>query len=289
MDSLSDFVEAVVKKAEEANKPEPEDYYDEEGYLCCGRCNTRREMDVDLAVQDSVMVNRRVRVLCSCRSKELKEKELAERKKADMEFISSLRKESLMDDRVSNASFESFEVTEYNARNLKLCRSYAERFDLMVEKNQGLLMYGGVGTGKTYAAACIANFLLDKRVPVVMTSFVKLLESMKGFDKEDNLVMSKLNLAKLLIIDDLGAERETGYALERVYDIIDSRYRSRLPLILTTNLGLEEMKSSIDVRYKRIYDRIFELCYPLQFTGPSWRKKEASRRFREMEKLLEGE
>ena len=47
------------------------------------------------------------------------------------------------------------------------------------------------------------------------------------------------------------------------------------------------MKREVDVRYSRIYDRIFENCYPMQFTGPSWRKTEASRRFKDMEKLLE--
>ena len=58
-------------------------------------------------------------------------------------------------------------------------------------------------------------------------------------------------------------------------------------MILTTNLTIEEMKRDMDIRYSRIYDRIFEICYPMQFTGPSWRKTEASRRFDEMKKLLE--
>ena len=176
-----------------------------------------------------------------------------------------------------------------NAYNLKLCQRYARHFDEMLEKNQGLLFYGGVGTGKTFAAACIANHLLDQRVPVVMTSFVKLLETMQGFKEEDSVLISRLNRAKLLIIDDLGAERSTDFALEKVYNIVDSRYRARLPIILTTNLSMAEMKETVDIRYSRIYDRIFELCYPMQFTGPSWRKREASRRFDEMRSFLEGD
>jgi DNA replication protein DnaC len=92
-----------------------------------------------------------------------------------------------------------------------------------------------------------------------------------------------------VIFDDLGVERGTDYALEKVYDIIDSRYRRRLPMLLTTNRSVEEMKQEVDRRYTRIYDRIFEVCYPMQFVGQSWRKKEASQRFREMEKLLGGD
>ena len=71
-----------------------------------------------------------------------------------------------------------------------------------------------------------------------------------------------LNTAKLLIIDDLGAERGTDYALEKVYNIIDSRYLSGKPLILTTNMTLKDMQESEDIRYRRIYDRIFEMCFP---------------------------
>jgi DNA replication protein DnaC len=159
----------------------------------------------------------------------------------------------------------------------------------MLQRNQGLLLYGDVGTGKTFSSACIANALLDKKIPVVMTSFVKLLEKTRGFDEDDESIIRQLNKAKLLVIDDLGAERGSDYALEKVYDIVDSRYRANLPMILTTNLDLEEMKAERDIRRSRIYDRIFEVCYPVKFTGISFRKAEANKRFREMRDFLEGE
>ena len=126
---------------------------------------------------------------------------------------------------------------------------------------------------------------MGKGVPVVMTSFVKLLEIIQSTGQEST-ILSNLNSAQLVIFDDLGAERGTDYTLEKVYNIVDSRYRKRLPMILTTNLTIEQMKDEQDIRYSRIYDRIFESCYPMQFTGPSWRKKEASRRFKEIEDLL---
>ena len=193
-----------------------------------------------------------------------------------------------MDEQPAAAVFSNFRETKDNARNLRLCRRYAEHFDEMAEKNQGLLLWGDVGTGKTFAAACIANYLLERRTPVVMTSFVNLLASMQGFREDEDKLITQLNRAKLLIIDDLGAERGTDFALEKVYNIVDSRYRAKKPVILTTNLTLKEMKEATDIRYSRIYDRIFEVCYPMQFTGVSWRKVEAARRFDEMKNLLEG-
>ena len=205
-----------------------------------------------------------------------------------MAAISALKKQSLMDELLRGATFAAFRTTKDNAWNLKLCRRFAEHFDEMLEKNQGLLFYGDVGTGKTFAAACIANYLLERRVPVVMTSFVKLLDSMKGFRDEDESMIVRLNKAKLLIIDDLGAERGTDTALEKVYNIVDSRYRAGRPIILTTNLSMEEMKENLDIRYTRIYDRIFEMCYPMQFKGLSWRKSAAARRFNDMRSFMEG-
>lgn len=289
-DSIYGTLAPIIRKAEEANPPEDGDYIDEEGFLVCGKCHTRRESLVSMpdfvGHGEPRMV--KVRVTCKCRQ-EARAAEEAERKRlADMNAIMQLKKQSLMDERIKDARFEAFETTKSNARNLRICRRYAEKFDEMVEKNQGLLFFGGVGTGKTFAAACIANYLLDRMVPVVMTSFVKLLDSMQSFKDDDEKMISKLNRAKLLIIDDLGAERSTDFALEKVYNIIDSRYRARMPVILTTNLDINEMKNAVDIRYSRIYDRIFEVCYPMQFAGPSWRKREAARRFDEMQSFLEG-
>lgn len=281
----------IMAAAEQTFPEEDGDYRDEEGFLRCGKCHGRKEMDVTLppALVKDGKDKMRVRVGCECQKKAEEARRQEEERRKEMEAIASLKKHSLMDERLRDATFENFQQTKQNARTLKLCRRYAERFDEMMEKNQGLLFYGGVGTGKTYAAACIANYLLERRRPVVMTSFVKLLESMQGFREDDSVLLTRLNRAKLLIIDDLGAERSTDFALEKVYNIVDGRYRARLPIILTTNLSMEEMKETTDIRYARIYDRIFELCYPVQFVGRSWRKAEASRRFKEFESLLEGD
>ena len=224
--------------------------------------------------------------MCRCEREEEEREKRKEEAAKDMEKIQRLRNASLLDEKLRGATFGAFKVTKYNERNLKLCRRYAMKFDQMVEKDQGLIFWGSVGTGKSFAAACIANYLLDRKVPVVMTSFVKLLEVFQSGRDEETSILNRLGYAKLVIFDDLGAERGTDYALEKVYNIVDSRYRKSLPMILTTNLTIEDMKSEVDMRYRRIYDRVFETCYPMQFTGPSWRMKEASRRYKDMEELL---
>ena len=166
--------------------------------------------------------------------KEAKEKRREQARK-DMERVSRLRKASLMDEKFKEARFATFQITKYNSRNLKLCQRYVSGFDEMMAKNQGLIFWGDVGTGKSYAAACIANELLSKGVPVVMTSLVKILELVQAGDEKESDIISRLKSARLVIFDDLGAERSTDYALEKIYNIIDSRYRSKEPMLLTTN------------------------------------------------------
>ena len=285
-----DFFAGIAARYLKEQKVNPGDTYDSEGLLVCGKCKKRRQTFVMASdpTPDEPDRKRPVKVTTQCdcdKRRELEEKKAAENKAA-MERVNRLKDASLMGERFQRAKFENLQITQYNERNLKLCRRYAERFDEMVEKKQSLLFWGNVGTGKSFAAACIANYLLDRGVPVMMTSFVKLLSLIQNGDEKEADIISRLNSAKLVIFDDLGAERNTDYALEKIYNIIDSRYQRELPIIFTTNLTITEMKNETDNRYKRIYDRVFENIYPMQFTGPSWRRKEASRRFEEMEELF---
>lgn len=262
------------------------DYVGPDGLLYCGKCRTKKQTKLPAS---AVTGGREMIVPCICRCKveENKRREEAEKKKQEMQLLERLRASSLMDAKLKAARLNGYQIDGDNQKIYNLAEKYVRRFDEMYEKKQGLLFWGTVGTGKSYTAACIANELLDQMIPVVMTSFVKILQNIQGNLDEEEKIMAGLNVAKLLIIDDLGAERSTDYALEKVYNIIDSRYLSGKPLILTTNMTLKEMQETQDIRYKRIYDRIFEMCFPVRFAGSSWREKVAAKRFDEMKNLME--
>lgn len=82
----------------------------------------------------------------------------------------------------------------------------------------------------------------------------------------------------LLILDDFGMERQTDYAREQVFNIIDGRYLAQKPLIVTTNLSLSELKHPKDIVEQRIFDRVLELCVPVCFDGESLRQENAKQR-----------
>ena len=90
----------------------------------------------------------------------------------------------------------------------------------------------------------------------------------------------------LLILDDFGMERGTDYGLEQVYNVIDSRYRSGKPLIVTTNLSLDELQHPQDTPHARIYDRLLEMCAPILFTGTNFRRQTAQSKLDRLKTMM---
>ena len=257
------------------------DHIGEDGLVYCGKCGSRKQLRVKFGDKTHV-----VRCVCKCESKELEEKKKQEEYEEQMRRINRLKEASMMDKKYREVTFDKYEVREENKKVFEMAKKYVDRFQDMYKKNQGLLLYGPVGTGKSFTAACIGNYLLDNAKPVIMTSFVKILQDIWENDREAEYI-TILNSASLLIVDDLGTERETDYALEKVYNIIDSRVRADKPMIITSNLELNDMMECEDIRKKRIYDRILECCYPMYVGGKSFRMMKAAQRFDEMKDFLE--
>ena len=147
----------------------------------------------------------------------------------------------------------------------------------MRTENIGYLFWGGVGTGKSYLAACIANALMEKEIAVRMTNFATILGDLAASFEGRNEYISRLCRYPLLILDDFGMERGTEYGLEQVYSVIDSRYRSGKPLIVTTNLTLDDLHNPEDTAHSRIYDRLTSMCPRSAFTGDNFRQETATK------------
>jgi DNA replication protein DnaC len=88
--------------------------------------------------------------------------------------------------------------------------------------------------------------------------------------------------APLLVLDDVGTERNTEFSNEQVYEIINTRYKAKKPLIVTTNLTMNAMKNAEDVTHRRIYDRIVEMCTPCRVTSSGRRQKAARSKMEQM-------
>ena len=155
-------------------------------------------------------------------------------------------------------------------------KRYADRWEEMRSNNIGLLLWGVPGTGKTFAAACVANALCEKWLDVRMTTIGCMLNKLPSMTPQEKLdYLDSLIHCDLLILDDFGMERQTDYAQEQVFNLIDGRYLARKPLLVTTNLTLKELKTPVDIVEHRIYERILEQCVPICFDSPSQRPRKA--------------
>lgn len=282
--SISEITEQVIKEVAGSIQPEERNGdYRKDGLLYCGKCGTKKQTRIAIAGRETIVC-----CICKCETERREQEKKRIEHEEEMRRIERLKNASLMDAKMRNATLRNFIRKQDNQKLYKIIKNYVENFETFFQKNRGILFWGTVGTGKTYAAACIANELLNQNVSVIMTSFVKILPQLQDFNADESEIINKLNVARLLIIDDLGTERTTDYALEKVYNVIDSRYRTGKPLILTTNLNYEDMQHTQDIRYRRIYDRILEMCHPVKVSGRSWRVEQALDRFKETSKLLEG-
>ena len=173
---------------------------------------------------------------------------------------------------------------------MEQARRYVSHWEQMRRQNLGLLFWGKPGNGKTFAAACIANALLDQEgmdVPTVkMTTFGTILNRLPGMNAQDKTwYLNQFRDCDLLILDDFGMERQTEYAREQIFNIIDGRYLARRPLIVTTNLSMNALKHPACMEQQRIYDRILEMCVPVCFDGESLRQGKAAENLQKFRQL----
>ena len=261
---------------------EPEDYTGEDGLLYCGKCRTPKEAYFP-ADKATLFGRDRHPAECDCQRAQRMEREAAEQQRKHRDKVEELKRRGFTDPAMREWTFAND-----NGRNpqMKTARFYVEHWEDMKAGNIGYLLWGSVGTGKSYLAGCIANALMEKEIPVHMTNFALILNDLAASFENRNEYISRLCRYPLLIIDDFGMERGTDYGLEQVFHVIDTRYRSNKPLIATTNRPLDELKKPTDTAHSRIYDRLLSMCVPIRFTGVNFRQETAKRKMETMKKLL---
>lgn len=166
--------------------------------------------------------------------------------------------------------------------------AYVKRFPEMRDTGQGLLLCGGVGTGKSHLAAQISNALIDKGYRVYFATVGRIqADTAKGYAEDRAEYIRSLNDYDLLVLDDLGAERGTDYMQELMFSVIDGRYSTGKPLIVTTNASIQDMKTPKTQMQERIYDRVLQMCFPIRFDGGSLRREDTKTRYYKTQEMLQ--
>ena len=169
-----------------------------------------------------------------------KQEEEAERNRQMREKVERLMGNSGIRKRFINRTFENFVVDENNKAAYTAAKRYADNFNEYAERGQGIYFEGTYGTGKTHLAVAISLQLIKQGVPVICKTSIDILGDIKRaydtrYQYTEEEVLKIYKRAKLLVIDDLGKEQCTEWTMPILYSIINERYESMLPTIITTN------------------------------------------------------
>ena len=273
----------IAAELDNLTKPAPlreDEYLGEDGLIYCSKCRTARQKRIAFAGK---MIE--PRCMCACQTAAYEQQEQERKHREFLDRVEKNRSVGLTDPVLQKHTFKN--DLGYNPKQMGMAKQFVRHWDEFKKDSMGLLLWGAVGTGKSFIAGCIANALLDQGVPVMMTNFARLLNRLTDMYAGDrNAYIDSFNSFPLLIIDDLGVERNSEFAREQVFSVIDSRYRSQLPLIVTTNLTPEQMRNPEDLARKRIYDRVLERCTPIRMDSQNIRKQNKVDNLKKSKRLL---
>lgn len=272
-----DFENIIDKMSEKAKRVNDSDYV-QDGLVYCHKCDTPKQCRITIAGNNVV-----VYCMCKCETELHKKKEEENKRIEAQQLIDRYRSLGFKDKRMRDFTFENDDGEDPNTTNIM--RNYVENFDYFYNKGAGLLLYGNCGTGKTYAACEVANALIEKGRPCLVTNIAYIVNTLSGFENNRDYIDS-LNKFDLLVIDDFGTERRTEFMEEQLFSVIDARYRSGKPMIITTNLSIEEIKHPKTESGKRLCDRIVERNKPIEVNVLNRRRKRVCMDYKEIcEKL----
>lgn len=227
-------------------------------------------MELDFGVVKKV-----VYPICKCEQEEYKRIQMEDQKKERIRRLENLFKQSRMGERFKRCNFDNFIVRPGTEKAYKMAKDYVENFGIYKREGKGLLLSSIPGTGKTHLCGAITNELLKNLTSVIFVVVPELLQHIrntygKGTETEAQ-IMYGLSECDLLILDDIGAEKKSDWTMEKLFTVIDSRYRNNQPIIFTTNCDSDDLEERIG---ERTFSRIMEICNPVKLTCDDYRLKE---------------
>ncbi|MFP4321805.1 MAG: ATP-binding protein [Anaerolineales bacterium] len=158
--------------------------------------------------------------------------------------------------------------------NLSLEIAWRAAMEYAANPEGWLLLHGGTGTGKTHLAAAIGHQAVSTGIHTIFVTVPDLLDHLRNayapraeisYDQR----FDQMSQVMLLILDDMGAENQTSWAEEKLYQLINHRHLMRLPTVITTNLSQFDFP---DRMRSRMYD--VKLSQQYSINAPDFRSNE---------------
>ena len=190
--------------------------------------------------------------------------------------IANLQERSGLPKRLKRHTFYTFDMTlsESVRRACQKVMAYFDNWDENKEEGRGLYLCGKVGTGKTHLAVAVMNELIKRRrVPSLFVTVPEFLDNLRGAyndpGRDLDEWMDAVKNADFLVLDDLGAEKPTDWVRERVFVLVNHRYREQLPTVFTSNIGPKDLAEQLG---ERTASRIIAMCDWIALEGEDYRE-----------------
>lgn len=225
---------------------------------------------------------------CDCKEskaywneKDLKE-EMQKKRKHFEQMIRQFYIQNYSSKRIQDYQFENFIITDTNKKEIEIVKDFTQK---CINKNQknGLIITGKSGVGKTHLATAILNKFTEKDMLVLMGRLILLLDvikdTFKDFSSKEKDIIELYSKVDILIIDDLGTERISSLALEKLYTIIENRNENKLPIIVTTRFNKESLldrfyQSEDEELSEAIIQKLYQFCYGIELKKYDQNEKE---------------
>ena len=195
--------------------------------------------------------------------------------------VAVLRERSGLSKRMKGYALDNFDpqVSRSTQKALAKVMDYVINWRENQEAGRGVYFCGDVGTGKTHLAVAVMNELIKrKRVPALFVTVPELLDNLRGTynDPGRNIDewMDAVKNAEFLVLDDLGSEKPTEWVRERLFVVINHRYREQLPTLFTSNIGPKDLAAQLG---ERTASRIIAMCDWISLEGDDYREAEVRR------------
>lgn len=175
--------------------------------------------------------------------------------------------------RYAGVDFAQPPVTDMPAAVVRQVRRYVDALETRLDEGRGLWFEGPQGTGKTTLAMLVSKHALAAGHSVAIYSVPRILAELRDTFDDDaewgaTELIDRLTEVELLQLDDLGAERTSAWVLEQLYSVINARYEAQRAVLVTTNLGIDELRDQVGAR---TVSRLTEMCDQIPLYGDDQR------------------
>ena len=267
---IEEFINTVLESCKKSYTNAECDF-EKGGLLYCGKCGTPKQCRIE--------INGTLRTeycMCECENEAYMQEREKIKSSKGKDAAERMRCVCFSDKQLLYNSTFSDDDGKGDRNAFRTFRNYADNFDTAFKENHGILIYGNVGSGKTFAAACITNQVIDSGYSAYFTSFPEI-KNILWSANDKQAVINDICSYDLLVIDDFGVESDGSYTSEIITNIFDTRVKMQKPMVLTSNFTPEQLTKGGKIEYQRIISRVLGDCMAIKYTGEDRRNVSRTR------------